>query len=128
MEADINGAQRKVLVHSVHPARRSHGDEGIPIRDGKTLQFVVDREWSAPAGVYLEGFYLIDPKTREVLYQGPAIERSLWGLQGLTRFVSQVRDPITLSPGTYSIVFSLGGMLGGEFPVEAFEVSAEEAA
>ena len=128
MEADISGPQRKVLIHSVNPVRRTFGDEGIPVRDGKTLPFLVGREWSAPAGVYVERFYIIDPKTREVLYEGPSAERSLWGLQGLTRFETEVRDPISLSPGTYEIVFSLGGMLGGEFPVEAFDVSAEEAA
>jgi hypothetical protein len=128
MEADINGSQRKVLVHSVQPARRSLGDQGIPVRDGKTLPFQVAREWSAPAGLYIERFYVIDPKSREVFYEGPAIERSLWGLQGLTRFENEVRDPIALPPGTYAVVFSLGGMLGGEFPVEAFEVSQEEAA
>jgi hypothetical protein len=128
MQADINGPQRKVLVSAVTPARRTLGDEGIPVRDGKSLPFSVAREWSAPAGIYVESFYIVDPKSREVLYEGAGVERSLWGLQGLTRFETEVRDPIKLAPGTYSVVYSLGGMMGGEFPVEAFEVSAEEAA
>jgi hypothetical protein len=128
MEADINGSQRKVLVSSVTPVRRTLGDEGIPVRDGKALPFLVAREWSAPAGIYVERFYIVDPKSREVLYEGSGVERSLWGLQGLTRFETEVRDPIKLAPGTYAVVYSLGGMMGGEFPVEAFDVSAEEAA
>lgn len=128
MEADISGSQRKVLVSSVVPARRTLGNEGIPIRDGKTLPFAVAREWSAPAGIYVERFYIVDPASREVLYEGPAVEQSLWGLQGLTRFETDVRDSFALTPGTYAVVHSLGGMLGGEFPVIAFEVSAEEAA
>jgi hypothetical protein len=128
MEADISGSQRKVLVSSITPVRRNLGEAGIPVRDGKTLPFRVTREWSGPAGRYVERFYLIEPQSREVLFEGPAIERSIWGLQGLTSFETEVRDPISLPPGTYAIVFSLGGMLGGEFPAEAFEVSAEEAA
>jgi len=35
---------------------------------------------------------------------------------------------VLLAPGGYALVFSLGGMMGGEVPVEAFEVSAEAAA
>ena len=128
MEADISGSQRKVVTSSVTPARRTLGDEGIPVRDGKTLSFKVTRSWSGPAGLYFERFYLIEPKSREVLFESTSVERSIWGLQGLTEFTSEVRDPIKLSPGTYAIVFSLGGVMGGEIPVEAFEVSAEEAA
>ena len=128
MEADISGSQRKVLTSSVAPARREFGETGIPVRDGKTLPFKVARGWSAPAGLYIEQFYLIDPESREVLYESPAVERSLWGLQGLSEFETEVRDPTPLSPGKYAVVFSLGGLMGGETPVEAFEVSAEEAA
>ncbi|MGH2754709.1 MAG: hypothetical protein ACRDLB_09755 [Actinomycetota bacterium] len=128
MEADISGSQRKVVTSEVVPTRRMLGDSGIPVRNGRTLPFRVARTWSAPAGTYLERFYIIDPRSREVLYEGPAVERSVWGLQSLTEFATDVRDPISLAPGSYAVVFSLGRMLGGEVPVEAFEVSAEEAA
>ena len=128
MEADISGSQRKVLTSSVAPARRTMGEAGIPVRDGKTLPFKVVRGWSAPAGIYVERFYLIEPESREVHYESRAVERSLWGLQGLTEFETEVRDPIPLTPGKYAVVFSLGGLMGGEIPVEAFDVSAEEAA
>ena len=128
MEADISGSQRKVVVGEVAPLSRNLGASGIPVRDGRSLPFKVAREWSGPAGLYVERFYIIDPASREVLYEGPSVERSIWGLQGLTRFETEVRDPIKLAPGTYAMVYSLGGMMGGEFPVEAFEVPAEEAA
>jgi hypothetical protein len=128
MEADISGSQRKVLTSSVAPARGTLGAAGIPVGGGKSLPFKVRRAWSAPAGVYVERFYLIDPKSREVLYESPAPERALWGLQGLTEFETEVRDPISLAPGTYAVVFALDGVMGGEVPVEAFEVSTEEAA
>lgn len=98
------------------------------MRDGKTRPFVVERSWSAPLGVYEESFYLIDPKSREVLFEGRPVERDLLGLQAMTVVSEEVTEPIALAPGTYAVVFSLGGVMGGEFEVEAFEVPAEEAA
>jgi hypothetical protein len=128
MQADIRGSQRKVVATEVAPLRRAHGLEGIAVRDGKTLPFSVTRSWSAPAGTYPERFYLIDPKTREVYFEGPAREVSVWGLQSLTGFTDELTEPIPLAPGSYALVFSLGGLLGGEVPVEVTEVSGEEAA
>ena len=128
MEADINGAQRKVLVSSVAPLKPSHGDSGIPVRGGRTLPFVLRREWSAPAGHYVETWYLVVPDTREVIYEGPRKEISVWGLQGLTAIADEVREPIPLEPGTYEIVFSLGSVMGGKLEVEAVDVPEEAAA
>ncbi|MGI8775493.1 MAG: hypothetical protein ACR2KQ_10905 [Actinomycetota bacterium] len=128
MEADISGTQRKVVASSVSPASQAHGAQGIAVRDSKTLPFVVTRSWSAPEGTYRETFYLIDPKSREVLFEGPVREELVWGLQSLTEFTDTVTDPIALEPGSYAIVFSLGRGSGGEFPVEVVEVSEESAA
>lgn len=119
--------QRKVVDHSVTPASRREGDAGIPIKNGRTRAFVVERSWSAPLGVYPESFYLIDPESREVLFEGRTVERDLLGLQAMTVVTERVDDPIDLEPGKYAIVFALGGVMGGEFPVEAFEVSEEAA-
>lgn len=121
--ADISGTQRKVVDHHVRPARLSQGTEGIPLRGGKTLAFTVSRSWSAPAGIYDEGFFLIDPESREVLFEGPSVERSVQGLQSMTEFVETIDTPVALTPGKYAVVFALGGIMGGEFPVEAFEVT-----
>lgn len=128
MQADIEGAQRKVLVSSVAPMRPSLGDSGIALRDGRTLPFTLRREWSAPAGHYVETWYLVAPESREVLFEGPAREVSIWGLQGLTALTSDVTEPIPLEPGTYEIVFALGGVMGGTLQVEAVDAPAEEAA
>jgi len=128
MEADLEGPQRKVVASRVFPLKRSHGDSGIPLRRGRTLSFVISREWSAPAGHYVEGWYLVDPETREVLFEGPQREITVWGLQSLTEFRDEVTEPIRLSPGTYLVVFSLGGLMGGQVEVEATEAPAEEAA
>ena len=128
MKAEINGAQRKVLVSSAAPLKPSHGDSGIPVRNGRTLPFVVRREWSAPAGHYLETWYLVVPDTREVVFEGPVQDVSVWGLQGLTAISGEVREPIPLEPGSYEIVFSLGSVMGGELAVDAVDVPEEEAA
>lgn len=127
MEADLRGSQQKVVSTKVAPLRMSTGDSGIPIKAGRTLPFVISREWSAPAGHYIERWYLVDPKTREVLYEGPPRETLLWGLQALTELSDEVGEPIPLEPGTYLIVHSLNGLLGGEFEVDAVEVDAEAA-
>ena len=128
MEADIAGAQRKVVTSAVRPRRAQHGDTGIPLRDGHTLPFVVERSWSAPAGVYVEQFFLVEPETREVLYGSEARETFIWGLQGLTELSDVVREELPLRPGTYRVVFALGGLMGGELYVEAAEVPVEDAA
>jgi hypothetical protein len=128
VEAEINGSQRKVLVSGVAPLKPSHGDAGIPVRNGRTLPFVLRREWSAPAGHYEETWYLVVPATREVVYEGPRREVSVWGLQGLTAITDEVREGIALQPGTYEIVFSLGSVMGGTLEVDAVDVPEEEEA
>ncbi len=127
MQADISGSQRKVVSHAVRPARLAHGDSGIALKDGVTLPFVVRRGWSAPLGHYAERFYIIDQKTREVLFEGPERTELVRGLQAVTEFVDEISMPLDLKPGPYGLVFALGGMMGGEETVEVFEV-AEEAA
>jgi hypothetical protein len=119
MEADIAGLQRKVVSSRVHPARVSDGDSGIPLKDGRTLPFVVTRSWSAPAGHYDEAWYLVDPSSREVLYERSAGEVRVWGLQSWTEFSDTVTEAIFLAPGSYLIVFALGGVQGGEITVPA---------
>jgi hypothetical protein len=116
------------MTSRVFPAKRSHGDMGIALRSGRTLPFVVSREWSAPAGHYVENWYLVHPETREVLFEGPQREISVWGLQSLTELRDEVTERIRLQPGTYLVVFALGGLLGGQVEVEAVEAPAEEAA
>jgi hypothetical protein len=128
MEAEVDGLQRKVMTTRVYPAKRSHGDSGIPLRNGRTLPFVVAREWSAPAGHYVESWYLVHPETREVLFEGPQREILVWGLQSLTELRDDVTEAIRLKPGGYLVVFSLGGIMGGQVEVEAVEAPAEEAA
>lgn len=107
--------------------RSAFGDSGIPVRNGRTLAFRLRREWSAPAGNYVERWYLVDPSTREVLHEGPARETLIFGLQSLTELVDEVTDTITLQPGGYLIVYALDGIHGGEFEVEATEAPAEAA-
>ena len=121
MEAQITGSQRKVMSSSVRPVKASHGDSGIPLRGGKTLPFRVVRSWSAPAGMYFEQWFLVRPDSREVLYEGPLVERPIWGLQGLTEVAEDITEPFPLQPGRHLLVFALGGQMGGQQEVDAAE-------
>jgi hypothetical protein len=120
-EADVGGAQRKVISSAVAPLRRSDGDDGIPLANGATRPFRVTRQWSAPAGHYPERWYLVAPESREVLHEGPERLVLIWGLQAPTEVTDEVREPIPLEPGTYKLFFALGGLSGGDVDVEAFE-------
>jgi hypothetical protein len=126
--ADIDGHQRKIVSASVRPARAAHGNTGISLSGGRTLPFVVTRGWNAPAGNYIEAWYLIDPETREVLFEGPSRRASVWGLLSWTEFTDTIEESVPLEPGNYEIVFALSGLLGGRTPVEAREVAAAESA
>lgn len=128
MQADINGPQRKILSARVRPAKAVHGLDGIAISDGRSLPFVVSREWSAPAGHYVEQWFLVKPETGEVFIEGPPREKLILGLQARTELVDEVADSFPLEPGTYQIVFALGGLKGGEIEVQVVQAPAEEAA
>ena len=119
MEADISGLQRKVVSSSVRPLRIGDGVSGIALKNGRTLPFVVSRSWSAPAGHYSEAWYLVDPASREVLFESSVEEVRVWGLQSWTEFSDTVTEAIPLAPGSYLIVFALGGQQGGETTVTA---------
>ena len=127
MEADIAGNQRKLVRSRIRPVRSAYGTDGIAVRDGKTLPFVVTRGWNAPAGYYPEAFYIVDPKTAEVYYESQRETRLIWGLPAVTDVATEVAQPIELPPGTYQIVFALGGVKGGEATVEVVEVGTEAA-
>lgn len=127
MQADIKGTQRKILTASVRPVKAAHGTQGVAVRGDRSLPFVVSREWSAPAGYYSEQWFLVK-EDGEVLYEGPAETRLVWGLQSRTEFTDTVEAPIALGPGKYQIVFALDRLRGGEIDVTAAEAPAEEAA
>ena len=126
--ADIKGPQRKVMSCGIRPLKPSLGESGIALRDDRTLPFVVERRWSAPAGYYSERFYVVDPTTREIIFEGPESVELMWGLQGLTDVRTEVAGSFPLEPGTYLLVFALGGIGGGEFEFEATEAGAEAVA
>jgi hypothetical protein len=122
--ADIAGPQRKVLGFRIGPAKPSLGKTGIPLKGGHTLPFFVWREWIAPAGHYTERFYLVDKESREIIWEGPQRQQTTWGLQGATEERTTIDESIPLAAGSYLVVFALGGVSGGEFDVDAFEVPA----
>jgi len=128
MQADINGPQRKILSGGARPLKAAHGLEGIAVRDGMSLPFVVERQWSAPAGYYVEQWFLVKPDTGEVFIEGPAKQSLILGLQARTELIDEIPDRFPLEPGTYQLVFALGGLKGGEADVQVVAAPAEEAA
>ena len=128
VEADINGPQRKVVMSRVKPARAAHGSDGIALRDGESLPFDVYRAWSAPAGHYPEQWFLVNPQTKEVLYESRAVTRLIFGLQAPTEVTDTVSEPVALEPGTYQVVFALGGLKGGEIDVTVTAADSASAA
>ena len=127
-EADISGNQRKILIARVAPRKAAHGDSGIALKDGRSLPFVVERTWSAPAGHYREQWFLVHPETREVLFEGPARTAQIFGLQAPTDLLDEVREPFGLEAGNYLVVFALGGIMGGQIEIQAAAGPSEEAA
>jgi hypothetical protein len=82
------------------------------------------RQWIAPAGHYAERFYIVDKDSREIIWEGPQRHQTTWGLQGATEETTTIDDSFPLEQGSYLVVFALGGVSGGEFDVDAFEVPA----
>ena len=126
--ADINGPQRRVLSSSVKPVKSIYGNSGLALGDAGTLPFKVTRQWVAPAGYYPEQWFLVDPETREVLYESRPRQTLIMGLQAPTELIDTEAEPVGLAPGTYLIVFSLGGLKGGEIEVKAAPSGSVEAA
>jgi hypothetical protein len=126
--ADIAGPQRKVIAHDIRPLKPSQGESGIPLSRGRTLPFVVERQWSAPAGHYNERFFIVDPRTREVLYESPGTIIRLMGLQAPTALRSVVEEPVPLMPGKYLVFWATDDLEGGTSEVEAAEVESATAA
>ncbi|MDQ3752231.1 MAG: hypothetical protein M3333_05000 [Actinomycetota bacterium] len=113
---------------TVRPLNSAYGGEGIPVRGNRTLPFSVTREWSAPAGRYVERWFLVDPATRTVVFEGPIRDEVLiWGLQALSSLTDRLMNSFTLEPGPYLLVFALGGHKGAEVEVEAVRVAGEPA-
>ena len=120
--ADIDGHQRKIVQAEVRPLSRGHGDSGIPVKDGRTLPFIVDRAWNAPAGVYPEQWFLVEPESREVLYEGPRELQKISGLLSWTSVTDEVTEAFELAGGNYLIFFALRGIMGGQAEVAAVAV------
>ena len=125
-EADIDGHQRKIVNAEVRPLSRDHGDSGIPVKDGRTLPFVVDRAWNAPAGVYQEQWFVVEPESREVLYEGPREFQKISGLLSWTAVTDEVTESFELAGGNYLIFFALGGIMGGQAEVAAMAVEVTD--
>src|SRR5437588_3766640 len=104
----------------VAPATRP-GASGLPLEDGHTLPFVVDRGWVGPAGTYIEQWSIRDGE--KLLYRHPAKYIEVRGFQSVRRFSDTVRVPLRLEPGIYDITFVVEDYRMGSFAVEAGPLS-----
>ena len=104
----------------VAPATRP-GASGLPLEDGHTLPFVVDRGWVGPAGTYIEQWSIRDGE--RVLYRHPAKYIEVRGFQSVRRFSDTVKVPLRLEPGIYDITFVVEDYRMGSFAVEAGPLS-----
>jgi hypothetical protein len=104
----------------VAPANRP-GASGLPLEDGHTLPFVVDRGWVGPAGTYIEQWSIRDGD--KILYRHPAKYIEVRGFQSVRRFSDTVRAPLRLEPGIYDITFVVEDYRMGSFAVEAGPLS-----
>src|SRR5260370_8570010 len=105
----------------VAPATRPAAS-GLPLEDGHTLPFVVDRGWVGPAGTYIEQWSIRDGE--RILYRHPAKYIEVRGFQSVRRFSDTVRVPLRLEPGIYDITFVVEDYRMGSFAVEAGPLSA----
>src|SRR6266436_6395986 len=104
----------------VTPAARPWAS-GLPLEDGHTLPFVVDRGWVGPAGTYIEQWSIRDGE--RILYRHPAKYIEVRGFQSVRRFSDTVRAPLRLEPGIYDITFVVEDYRMGSFAVEAGPLS-----
>src|SRR5205807_1600153 len=104
----------------VAPATRPAAS-GLPLEDGHTLPFVVDRGWVGPAGTYIEQWSIRDGE--RILYRHPAKYIEVRGFQSVRRFSDTVRLPLRLELGIYDITFVVEDYRMGSFPVEAGPLS-----
>ncbi|HMC04732.1 MAG TPA: hypothetical protein VKJ83_04595, partial [Actinomycetota bacterium] len=100
----------------VTPAARPWAS-GLPLEDGHTLAFIVDRGWVGPAGTYIE-HWSIRAEGR-ILYLHPARYIEVRGFQSVRRFSDTVTSPLKLEPGIYEITFVVEDYRMGSFAVEA---------
>ena len=101
----------------VTPASRPW-EEGISLSGGATRPFRVVRLWSGPAGHYIEQ-WSIRRGMREVVYEHPAGEINVRGMQSVSEHVDLIDRPLTLEPGDYLLVFVVEGRFMGSAEISA---------
>src|SRR5579863_9190132 len=92
----------KLVAPKVAPATASW-ESGLPVENGRTAPFIVDRGWVGPAGTYIEEWSI--RRGDEILYRHPPAYISVRGHQAVRRFTDTVQAPVTLEPGIYDITF-----------------------
>lgn len=93
-------------------------EDGIALKEQRTLPFVVERSWAGPAGYYVEQWSL-RRGMKQIVHQSPARYVRVRGIQSVTTEIDRVSEPIELEPGIYTLVLVLNGVFLGSVEVEA---------
>lgn len=93
-------------------------EEGIPLEDGRSRPFTVERGWSGPAGTYIEQWTLLR-EGRYVVAQSKPRYIKVRGVQSVSVEVDRFDRPIPMEAGTYDLVFVVEGYRMGAVQVEA---------
>ena len=107
----------ELISARVAPATKPWED-GIPVKAGTSSPFRVVRSWSGPAGHYIEQ-WSIRRGFRDVIYEHPAKEIEVRGMQSVTQLEDVVDSPVTLEPGDYLLVFVVEGLFMGSAEIRA---------
>ncbi|MGH2810264.1 MAG: hypothetical protein ACRDIA_05220 [Actinomycetota bacterium] len=116
--------QLELVTARVAPAEEPLED-GIRLKNGKTLPFLVERTWSGPAGSYNEQ-WSIRRGGKEIVYGSES--KPIWvkGLQSIRTYTDRVDEPISLEAGTYNLVFVAEGYFMGSREITAAEAGGPE--
>ncbi|MEO7803873.1 MAG: hypothetical protein ABIS18_05575 [Actinomycetota bacterium] len=91
-------------------------ETGIITQAGATRPFLVEREWSGPAGHYNEQWSI--RQGNKVLHTCDVKLRFIKGFQSASRYVDVVDLPLEIAPGSYSLVFVVEGRFMGAADIE----------
>ncbi len=99
---------------------------GISTSQGKTLPFIVERQWAGPAGHYNEQWSI--RQGAQVVYESEVVLRFVRGFQSVSAFRDIITEPIPIAPGTYSLVFIMEGRFMGAVDIEVRDEAGGAAA
>ncbi|HLF70112.1 MAG TPA: hypothetical protein VI541_04075 [Actinomycetota bacterium] len=113
--------QAELISAKVMPVAHPFGG-GIEIKDGETTPFIVERNWAAPAGHYIEEWSIRDGA--KVLHRSGSRSIFIRGLQSSTVHRDEVAEPLALPVGDFQLVLVVEGRFMGSVEVTSAPAGA----